>query len=256
MPTRFATSQDVPALLERKTRFEEVEKIADTFNRQHALQRGVRVSKTYVANIVRANAYEVQRIRAHYKTRMPGEGVVNKVWGIDMTGKYDDSGKSHTILAAVDHGTRRLLKVLKSKASMQILLHLVNTVLRHGKPKFIRTDNERNLLSRTLHVPLGFLNIGHQRTDIACLWQNGRVERMFGTLKQHLDKVCVRDGAQLQRLLDEFAIWYNEIRPHQHLDGRTPHEVWHRIDYQRDRPQTMQWWTEWGGLLAGPRLRW
>ena len=233
-------------------------KIEDTFNRQHALQRGVRVSKTYVANIVRANAYEVQRSRSHYKTRMPGQGVVNKVWGIDMTGKYDACDKSHTVLAAAAHGTRRLLvlKVLKSKASTQILLHLVDTVLRHGKPKFIRTDNERNLLSRTLHMPLRFLNIGHQRTDIACPWQNGRVERVFGTLKQHLDKVCVRDGAQRQRLLDEFAIWYNEIRPHQHLEGRTPHEVWHPIDYQKDRPWMTQWWTAWGGLLAGPRLRW
>jgi transposase InsO family protein len=31
------------------------------------------------------------------------------------------------------------------------------------------------------------LDIRHQRSDVACPWQNGRIKRFFGTLKQSLD---------------------------------------------------------------------
>jgi putative transposase len=69
-------------------------------------------------------------------------------------------------------------------------------------------------------------------------------------------KITFADATALQSLLDEFLVWYNEIRPHQHLQGATPIEAWRRIDYNKDRPRSMEWWSGWGGQLFGPRLRW
>lgn len=95
-----------------------------------------------------------------------------------------------------------------------------------------------------------------QHIERSCPWQNGRIERLFGTLKQQLNKIAFADAEALQNLLDEFMVWYNEIRPHQHLQGATPMEAWHRIDYNKDRPRSIEWWRGWGGQLCGSRLRW
>lgn len=43
----------------------------------------------------------------------------NAVWGIDMTGKRDTTGKLHMIFGAIDHGTRHIvsLRALTNKSS-------------------------------------------------------------------------------------------------------------------------------------------
>ena len=92
-----------------------------------------------------------------------------------------------------------------------------------------------------------------QHSDMYCAWQNGRIERLFGTRRQFLKRVTFDTQEQLQSLLDEFMVWYNTIRPHQHLQGRTPFEVWHGIDHNKSKPTRIDWWTCWGGLLSGAR---
>jgi putative transposase len=127
---------------------------------------------------------------------------------------------------------------------------------RYGSPKSVRTDNESCFTSQAYTVPLKLQGIRVQRSDMHCPWQNGRIERLFGTLKQHLNRISFDTAEQLQTLLNEFMVWYNTIRPHQHLQGRTPEEVWQGINYDTTAPRSMDWWTGWNGLLSGARLRW
>lgn len=68
-------------------------------------------------------------------------------------------------------------------------------------------------------------------------WQNGRVERFFGTLKAKLNLWGVDSGEQLDLALGDFRDWYNHVRPHQHLGGRTPAEAWLRIDPYATAPK-------------------
>lgn len=84
---------------------------------------------------------------------------------------------------------------------------------------------------------------------------NGRIERFFGTLKAKLDTLVPADGASLQLLLGEFLVWYNAVRPHQHLDGATPDEAWQRIDPYVVPPKSTRWFEAWGGRLTGFYLR-
>ena len=74
---------------------------------------------------------------------------------------------------------------------------------------------------------LWLLGIKHKRTDIASPWQNGKIERVFKTLKHHisLSNQKIITGF-LQTALDEFRFYYNHIRPHQHLSFKTPSEAW------------------------------
>ena len=91
------------------------------------------------------------------------------------------------------------------------------------------------------------------RTELHCPWQNGRIERFFGTLKDRLDLRPVLDGAQLDKDLATFRFWYNRVRPHQNLDGCTPSEVWRGVDPLKRRVRLRRWFSAWDGLLLGER---
>jgi putative transposase len=69
------------------------------------------------------------------------------------------------------------------------------------------------------------LSIKRQTSDVACPWQNGRIERCFGTFKQKWRQVTLISQKHLQVQLANYQTWYNVIRPHSNLDGRTPAEA-------------------------------
>ena len=105
--------------------------------------------------------------------------------------------------------------------------------------------------SRLFRCGLFVLGIRHQRTDSGCPWQNGRVERFFGTLKVKLDLWQVGKQAALDYSLGEFRFWYNHVRLHQNLDGRTPAEAWAGVDVFAKKPKGEFWFEAWNGLLQG-----
>lgn len=98
------------------------------------------------------------------------------------------------------------------------------------------------------------LGIQHEFITPGCPWQTGRIERFFLTLKQPLNRVIPRDGEALDKMLAGFETWYNEVRPHQHLHGSTPWEVWRGIDPYHTLPKAVQRFEAWGGRLKGIRL--
>ncbi|MEO7065615.1 MAG: integrase core domain-containing protein [Rhodanobacter sp.] len=229
--------------------------LADIFNRRHAVD-GTTVGKSFVSDLLRKRQADIQLQRRLLRRRIYRPGRPNLVWGMDGTGKTDESGKQHFLLGIVDHGTRRCLALdgLKDKASVTILRVLLDTIERHGKPRAIRTDNEIIFHSRLFRFALTWLGISHQTTELHCPWQNGRIERFFGTLKGKLDHWAVADRATLNASLSLFRHWYNHVRPHQHLQGLTPIEAWNPGDIRR-RPLRRVWFEAWDGLLQGEYLQ-
>src|SRR5690606_295290 len=123
----------------------------------------------------RGHLYEIMLLRRAIKRKKPIDLPRNAVWGLDMTGKADATGKIHSILGFLDHGTRFpvALAVLTNKSSWALLGHLLLAIGRFGKPIAVRTDKERCFTSRVFTCGLRVLGIRHQRIDIACPWQNG-----------------------------------------------------------------------------------
>lgn len=66
-------------------------------------------------------------------------------------------------------------------------------------------------------------------------WQNGRIERFFGTFKERIREWIAAGGdtEKLYQELDVFRCWYNHIRPHQGIDGLTPSEAWDGLEEPR-----------------------
>ena len=54
-------------------------------------------------------------------------------------------------------------------------------------------------------------------------WQNGRVERLIGSIRREsLDHLVVFDEAQLRRVLKNYASYYNQVRTHLSLSKNAP----------------------------------
>lgn len=235
--------------------------IALVFNRRFARHDGSKrratVGKSFVAEIVRRHRYEIDVERRRIKHRLPPAVPRNLVWAMDLTGKRDAAGKAHSILGLIDHGSRALLclAALPSKGSWTLLGHLFLAIGKYGKPRSIRTDNESVFVSRLFRASLRLAGVRHQRSDPGCPWQNGRIERLFGTLKQKLDQLEVDGFAALNSSLGEFRFFYNHVRPHQHLQGRTPAEAWDGVDPYALPVRQEYWFAAWDGLLCGFYLR-
>jgi transposase InsO family protein len=231
--------------------------IANIFNRRYAVSRKVTVGKSFVADTIRRHRYEIEILRRKLKHRVPSAMPRNWVWGLDLTGKTDVAGNLHMIFGLIDHGSRTLLNLvaLPNKCSWTLLGYLFLAIGKYGKPRAIRTDNEACFTSRLFRATLFLLGIRQQRSDPGCPWQNGRIERLFGTLKQKLDQRCVADFADLSLSLSEFCFFYNHVRPHQHLGGATPAEVWAGVNPFAAKIKSEYWFEAWDGLLQGYYLR-
>jgi putative transposase len=84
-----------------------------------------------------------------------------------------------------------------------------------------------------------------QFTQPGSPWQNGRIERLFGTLKERWTQLARPLRLDSELRLAEFTYWYNAARPHQHLGGQTPLEVWQ----EQGPPQRWAEQSWWGGAL-------
>ncbi|MFT2098817.1 integrase core domain-containing protein [Marinomonas sp. 2405UD66-6] len=230
--------------------------IAHLFNRRFAVSKRMTVSKSYVYEKLKQHKYEIQILRRKIKHRRPKAVKINHCWGVDLATVTDQSGIQNTVLAMVDYGSRSCvcLQHLNSKHSIKLLLVLFNTMKRYGKPRSIKTDNEACFTSITFRLGLNLLGIKHQRSDVACPWQNGRVERFIGTFKSKIRQVIIKNTHQLQCELREFVFYYNVVRPHDYLDGRTPYEVWHQIDVFKRAPKRIEPYHAWDGVLTGEQL--
>jgi hypothetical protein len=56
---------------------------------------------------------------------------------------------------------------------------------------------------------------------------------------------------ELNAALGDFRAWYNHVRPHQHLGGRTPAEAWAGFDPYVAAPCEVRYFSVWDGLLTG-----
>ncbi len=152
-----------------------------------------------------------------------------------------------------DHGSRACLELVevKSKRTVVLLRQLLKIIDRFGQPKVIRTDNEAMFRSHLFRWALALLGIRHQRIAPFAPWQNGRIERFFGTLKStwKLRQSLQPSTAPSQGDLAAFRCWYNHLRPHQNLNGRVPAEAWSgKLLRRTGTPQPVE---EWNGALKG-----
>ena len=226
-------------------------KVALTFNRLHGKKRAMTVGKSYVYEVFKKHHYEILLLGRKFKHREPKPIPKNIIWSMDLTQVKDSANTGYCLFGIIDSGTRACLslKAIPNKASITLLQVLINTIKLYDKPKIIRTDNEAVFVSRLFQFGIWLLGIKHQRTEKCCPWMNGKIERFFGTLKNRLQYHIFQSAESLNTDIMLFRVWYNHVRPHQHLNGRTPAEAWCK------RPPNSKgknrYFYAWGGALTG-----
>jgi putative transposase len=195
------------------------------------------------------HGHEIAEIRRKIRCRRPRRMPRSLIWALDLTYVATGDGQ-RPILGLIDHGTRACLALaaLPGKGSVVLLRALLDVIERFGPPKVLRTDNEAVLTSRLFCFGLWLLGIRHQRIAPFAPWQNGRIEKFFGSFKEMWRLRVGTCAEPLRNERDAFRVWYNHVRPHQHLDGATPAEAWDGGARRCGKPR---YFSEWDGLLTG-----
>jgi transposase InsO family protein len=227
--------------------------IEDLFNRLYADAKGMTVSKSWVYTTWQQHRRDIEMERKRIKQRPALSWAKNLLWQADLTQITDLDEQPQRIFGCVDTGTRACLGLtaIKHKTSLILLQQVLTLCQTYGVPRDIQTDNERCFTSPTFRLGLRWLGIRHITTEVASPWQNGRIERFFGTFKHYVRQVAIPRSAMAANL-QIFRQFYNQVRPHANLGGKTPAEAW--SGRRHNLMGKGYYINEWDGVLKGVYL--
>jgi transposase InsO family protein len=216
------------------------------------------VGHDYVAGLRRTRASELRLRRRGMRGAVPPAVPVGRAFSLDLT-TVRVAGERCIVFGLIDQGSRMVLrlKVRGHKCAWSLLSELCAAIAAHGLPGSIRTDNEAMFTGWLWKAALKCFGIRRERIGVRQAWQNGRMERLFGTLKPLLARLSLPSPMALQGALDEFALFYNHVRVHQGLGGLTPAQAWRGVTLAdvRRRAGRGRWVQAFNGLLVGYHLR-
>src|SRR5262249_42117672 len=154
----------------------------------------------------------------------------NDLWCIDFKGWFRTrDGARCDPLTLTDADSRYLIACCAVDPITEDVDAITNAAFReHGLPLAMRSDNGPPFASQAaagltrLAVKWIKLGIKLERIDPGAPQQNGRHERMHGTLKQETAKPPAENLTAQQRRFDRFRTIYNNERPHESLSQQTP----------------------------------
>jgi transposase InsO family protein len=158
----------------------------------------------------------------------------NDVWCVDFKGQFRlGDGSMCYPLTVTDACSRYLLAcvALRSTGVAGARKAFEQVFRQYGLPSAIRSDNGVPFASNgpgaltALSAWWISLGIRHDRIEPGRPDQNGRHERMHRTLEEALHPRVANISAQ-QRVFDEFRRVYNDERPHEAIDMRSPAELY------------------------------
>lgn len=170
----------------------------------------------------------------------------NAVWAIDFKGDFRIGRARCYPLTVTDSYSRFIIAcvALTNTKTPTVKRALQRIFDEYGLPEAIRSDNGSPFSSRgvaglsTLSVWWHKLGIRHERIDPGHPEQNGRHERMHRDLKRETTKPPATTFGGQQRLFDKFRAQFNQERPHEALEQRTPHELYEVSSRRLPEP----WW--------------
>lgn len=172
-----------------------------------------------------------RRTHQHPGVVPPTTHAPNDLWTADFKGQFPTrDGVWCFPLTIGDQHTRYLLACrglpnIKGQGARPVF---ERTFRDFGLPRAIRTDNGVPFASCGIHglsqLNVWWMRLGiqHQRIHPGCPQENGAHERMHRTLKAGACRPPCATPAAQQRAFNRFRILYNDERPHDALQGRTP----------------------------------
>ncbi len=167
-----------------------------------------------------------RRVAVSRPRPLPALGA-NQVWAYDFVFDRCANGQQLKCLTVIDEYTRECLVIdvagsIRSGRVIEVLSRLVSL---HGAPRYLRSDNGPEFVSRAVLRWLCNAGIDTAYIDPGKPWQNGSNESFNGKFRDEcLSMHWFKNRVDAKTLIEEFRIQYNEIRPHSSLGQLTPAE--------------------------------
>ncbi len=177
-----------------------------------------------------------------------GEVAPHEVLTADFKGEFRTRDRRYCYpLTIADYQSRYLLacRAFYSTAGGPVEQVFREIFRAYGLPRAIVTDNGTPFattgVARLSRLSVWWIRLGIQplRIQPGHPEQNPRHERMHRTLKQETTRPPARHRQAQQRVFDRFRAEYNQERPHQGLQAKTPAQVYRpspRASYPRHLP--------------------
>ena len=195
-------------------------------------RRGHVMSADRTHRLWRLHGLQVPRKRprrrvAHGRPRPLPATAANQMWAYDFVFDACANGQQLKCLTVVDEYTRECLAIdvagsIRSNRVIEVLAKLISV---HGAPKYLRSDNGPEFVSRAILRWLSRENIETAAIDPGKPWQNGLNESFNGKFRDEcLAMQWFTNRFDAKILIEEFRREYNEVRPHSSLGQLTPVE--------------------------------
>jgi putative transposase len=168
-----------------------------------------------------------KRIAAAARPRPQAPTGPNQVWSYDFVFDHCANGQQLKCLTVTDEFTKEGLAIdvdgrIRSTRVIEVLSRLVSA---RGAPRFLRSDNGPEFVSKALLTWIVAQGIGSALIEPGKPWQNGVAESFNGKFRDEcLSLEWFRSRAEAKVLIEKWRQHYNEIRPHSSLDYLTPNE--------------------------------
>ena len=203
----------------------------------HLTRQGVAVSEATIWRTLHRHGLIVPEPKKRPKSsyiRFEAD-IPNECWQSDFTHVRLADRTDTEVLTFLDDHSRYALSVTAHQpvTGTTVTTRFTAATADHGVPATVLTDNGLVYTTRALGARNAFqrllITLGvHQKNGAPNHPQTqGKVERFQQTLKKHLaTRPPARTLDELQAQLDTFTAYYNDVRPHRSLDGRTPRAVY------------------------------
>ena len=157
----------------------------------------------------------------------------NQVWAYDFVFDACADGRQLKCLTVIDEFTRECLAIdvagsIRSRRVIEVLARLVSE---RGAPRFLRSDNGPEFVSRAILEWLADEKIDTVLNDPGKPWQNGADESFNGKFRDEcLSLEWFRSREEARVVIETWRRHYNHVRPHQSLKDLTPIEFKTRYD--------------------------
>jgi putative transposase len=230
---RYRSRRPPQEALRQRLRELAVERVRWGYRRLHVLLRreGHVVNHKRVYRLYRAEGLSMRRRKrkrvAVARQPLPAPTRWNEGWALDFMSDALSSGRRFRVLNVMDMLSREALaaEVDSSLPAARVIQTLERIALERGYPMRISLDNGPELRSRVLDqwayehgVVLDFIQPGKPT-------QNAMIESFNGKMREELlNTRWWRSLAEARTAVAAHVEDYNQVRPHDSLARRTPHE--------------------------------
>ena len=151
----------------------------------------------------------------------------NHVWAYDFVFDRCANGQQLKCLTIVDEWTRECLAIevsgsIRSRHVIEVLGRLISI---HGAPRYLRSDNGPEFVSRAILRWLHEADIETAAIDPGKPWQNATNESFNDKFRDEcLSLEWFRSRGEAKVLVESWRRHYNEVRPHSSLGNLTPRQ--------------------------------